>query len=169
MLPSPLESPPQLVEVRSVRPPDYPQPLNEDPQLLLELPTLTKFPPPGGLQPTSKKGHDLGVDGRDGEGSRGRWKGGGGGGGGAILGTGLLVAGGPFEGSPWVSGVEAMEEEAEEDEGVDEGLAGGHEEVHDLVGGGFGRIPLVWRGGGSQGETPPQFRDVVSEEFNQFL
>ncbi|KAL5502431.1 hypothetical protein EMCRGX_G009202 [Ephydatia muelleri] len=35
-----------------------------------------------------------------------------------------------------------MEEEAEEDEGVDEGLAGGHEEVHDLVGGEFGRIPL---------------------------
>ena len=62
------------------------------------------------------------------EGGR-RWKGGGGGGGGAILGTGLLVAGGPVEGSPWVSGVEAMEEEAEEDEGVDEGLAGGHEEV----------------------------------------
>ena len=62
------------------------------------------------------------------EGGR-RWKGGGGGGGGAILGTGLLVAGGPVEGSPWVSGVEAMEEEAEEDEGVDEGLADGHEEV----------------------------------------
>ena len=36
------------------------------------------------------------------------------GGGGAILGTGLLVAGGPVEGSPWVSGVEVMEEEAEE-------------------------------------------------------
>ena len=73
--------------------------------------------------------------------------GGGGGGGGAILGTGLLVAGGPVEGSPWVSGVEAMEE----DEGVDERLAGGHEEVHDLVGGGFGWVFLV-RGGGGGGE-----------------
>ena len=52
------------------------------------------------------------MDGRDVEGSRGRWKGGGGGGGGAILGTGLLVAGGPVEGSPWVSGVKAIEEEA---------------------------------------------------------
>ena len=53
------------------------QPLNEDPQLLLELPTLTKFPPPGGLQLLSEIGHDLGVDGRDGEGSGGtcRWKG----------------------------------------------------------------------------------------------
>ena len=81
-------------------------------------------------------------------------KGGGGGGGGAILGTGLLVAGGPVEGSPWVSGVEAMEEEVEEDEGVDVGLAGGHEEVHDLVGEGFGWIPLVWRGGGSRGKPP---------------
>ena len=37
----------------------------------------------------------------------------GGGGGGAILGTGLFVAGGPVKGSPWVSGVEAMEEEDE--------------------------------------------------------
>ena len=79
-------------------------------------------------------------------------EGGGGGGGGAILGTGLLVAGGPVEGSPWVSGVEAMEEEAEENEGVDEGLAGGHEEVHDLVGGGS-----PWYGGeeGLRGKPPP--------------
>ena len=62
-----------------------------------------------------------------------------------------------------------MEEEAEEDEGVDEVLAGGHEEVHDLVGGGFGRVSLVRRGGGSHEEPSPQFRDGVSEEFDQLL
>ena len=62
-----------------------------------------------------------------------------------------------------------MNKEAEQDEWVDEGLVGGEEEVHDLVGGGSGGVALVRWGGGSQGKAPPHFADVVREQLDQLL
>ena len=98
-------------------------------------------------------------------------KGGGGGGGwgGGICRGRLLVVGGPVEGGRGVGGVEPVQEEAEEDEGVDEGLVGGQEEVGDLVRRGFGGVALVRGGGGPQGKAPPQLADVVGEQLDQLL
>ena len=101
MLPGSLQGRPQLVEVGAIRSPDQPQPLNEDPQLFLEVDVVAEVPP-AGLHPPHEERHDLRVGGKNLEG------GGGGGGGGGVHHTcccRLLVAGGPVEGRPRLHGV----------------------------------------------------------------